>query len=110
MLNLKGGPIFLNSGGLGPDDYLLKAVDGGRWVRVIRRSGRHFDGDRQHALDDHGAWAQIAQRIRERVCTSDNAKRYNATKTKIQTIDASAFLRTVKAIESGHLSVSQLGR
>lgn len=42
MPKFMGGPIFMNSGGQGPDDYLLKPVVGGHWVKVIFRFGRNF--------------------------------------------------------------------
>jgi len=43
-MKFEGGPIQLNSGGFGPDDYLLKPIKGGRWTKVIFRWGRNFTG------------------------------------------------------------------
>jgi hypothetical protein len=41
----EGGPIFLNSGGQGPDDYLLRRVGTRKWFKVIFRFGRNFGAE-----------------------------------------------------------------
>lgn len=38
----EGGPVFQNSGGMGPDDYLLRPIGTRQWVKVIFRFGRNF--------------------------------------------------------------------
>lgn len=38
----EGGPIFMNSGGSGPDDYLLRPIDTRQWTKVIFRWGRNY--------------------------------------------------------------------
>ncbi len=38
----EGGPIFMNSGGQGPDDYLLRPIGKRQWVKVIFRWGRNY--------------------------------------------------------------------
>lgn len=89
MKRFKGGPIFLNSGGTGPDDYLVKPIHGGRWTRVIVRSGRNFTGDREAAASDRAAWATILPL--EHVCTSDNWRRWNASAGRIPTMNATDY-------------------
>lgn len=41
----EGGPIFQNSGGMGPDDYLLRPIGSRQWTKVIFRFGRHFGAE-----------------------------------------------------------------
>jgi hypothetical protein len=41
----EGGPIFLNSGGQGPDDYLLRKIGTRKWFKVIFRFGRNFGAE-----------------------------------------------------------------
>lgn len=41
-VRFEGGPVFLNSGGTGPDDYLLRPIGKSKWVLVICRWGRNF--------------------------------------------------------------------
>ena len=86
----KGGPIFLNSGGMGPDDYLIKPAKGGRWVRVIFRWGRNYDGVPEHAEADKLAAKSIFPLVH--VATGDNAKRWAGGKGTIQTMNAEEFV------------------
>ncbi len=39
---VEGGPIFMNSGGSGPDDYLLRPIGKRQWIKVIFRWGRNY--------------------------------------------------------------------
>lgn len=41
----EGGPVFQNSGGMGPDDYLLRPIGTRQWVKVIFRFGRNFGAE-----------------------------------------------------------------
>jgi hypothetical protein len=59
LYRFKGGKIFLNSGGQGPDDYMLKPTKGGRWTRVIFRWGRHWTGDKVAMESDRTAMEKI---------------------------------------------------
>lgn len=83
----KGGPILLNSGGRGPDDYLLKPIKWGRWTLVIFRFGRNFQqragglGSRQ-AQDDQRAMEYIFP-IQE-ICVPDNWERYTRMLRKLR--------------------------
>jgi hypothetical protein len=99
MIKIKGGPIAMNQGGFGPDDYVLKPTEGGRWVRVIRRTGRHFV-DRQSAIADIEAWAEIARRISDHMCVADSARVYERRRDTIRTVNASEFLQTITDTES----------
>lgn len=76
----KGGPVALNSGGTGPDDYLLKPIQGGRWTLVVFRWGRNWRGRevglataRREAETDKEAMKKIFPA--RHVCVSDNARR-----------------------------------
>ena len=87
----KGGPIFLNSGGSGPDDYLIKPVKGGRWHRVIARYGRHFTGSKEAVAQDQAAMKKVL-RVTKQICTGDNARRWQRGKDYIPTLCWSGFL------------------
>lgn len=79
----KGGPIYLNSGGRGPDDYLLKPIKGGRWTLVIFRFGRNFqEGERgsRNAEEDQEAMKRIFPV--QQVCVPDCWERYMRMREK----------------------------
>jgi hypothetical protein len=69
----KGGVIQLNSGGSGPDDYLIRALPSGRYVKVIFRCGRHWT----NKVDFESDKASLSWVLRqcERTAVSDNANR-----------------------------------
>ena len=76
LVSFKGGPIRLHSGGMGPDDYLLKPIKGGRWHVVKFRWGRNFLGRqigvkaaRRIAEADRAAMTEIFPI--EQICVSD---------------------------------------
>jgi hypothetical protein len=81
-MKYEGGPVALNSGGFGPDDYLLKRVgERGGWVLVQFRWGRHFQGKelgleaaRRVAELDEKAMRVIFPLARQ-VCVGDCARR-----------------------------------
>ena len=96
----KGGPIYLNSGGQGPDDYLLKPVKGGRWTLVIFRWGRNWTGrevgkDEANRLAqlDHEAMKEILSSC-ERLCVPDMGGRYQRMRKqdKVTPMPATEFL------------------
>ena len=69
----KGGVIQLNSGGSGPDDYLIRALPSGKWIKVIWRYGRHSTNQADYESDKLCiAWV-LGQC--ERTAVSDNANR-----------------------------------
>ena len=88
----KGGPIALNSGGMGPDNYLIKPVKGGWWTLVIFRWGRNWTGDNEIAERDREAMKEMFPL--EQVCVPDNAKQYWGMKQKgnVPSMGASDFL------------------
>lgn len=76
----KGGPVALNSGGQGPDDFLLKPLHGGRWTLVIFHWGRNWrgreigmDAARQEGEADQAAMKKVFPV--QQVCVPDNARR-----------------------------------
>lgn len=89
----KGGPVGLNSGGRGPDDYLLKPIKGGRWTLVVFRWGRNFTGDKAEAATDLEA-AKTIHRLNQQVCVPEMARRYQLMQTKgsIPTMSGVEFL------------------
>lgn len=92
----KGGPIFQNSGGMGPDDYLLKPVKGGRWYKVIFRWGRHWTGQKKAAVEDREAMKNIFPI--QRICVSDMAQRAQRMERegKLVTLTAAEFWEKYK--------------
>ena len=98
----KGGPIFLNSGGTGPDDYLLKPIRGGRWHRVICRYGRHYQNDQDAAEADRKAFENIMRAGVEHMAVGDNAIRWrkmldgDVARTDVLTVNASEFWETYR--------------
>lgn len=79
-ITIKGGPPFLNSGGIGPDDYLLKPIKGGRWTLVIIRAGRHWQGkevrrEKARAMYDADMAAMKAMFPIQQICVPDMARR-----------------------------------
>lgn len=89
-LRFKGGPIFLNSGGSGPDDYLMKPIKGGRWCRVIARWGRHFT-NKGDSVKDGDAMQKVLHATRQ-ICVGDNARQWDRGKGHIPTLCWSDFL------------------
>lgn len=95
----KGGPVLLNSGGFGPDDWLLKTVEGGRWTLVIFRWGRHWRGreigedaaDRLSETDREALLAILHAGV-ERVCVGDLAQRLEKMRN-VPTLGAAEFWR-----------------
>ena len=77
----KGGPIFLNSGGIGPDDYLFKPIRGGRSTLVVFRWGRNFTGDVAEAEADREA-AKTIHKFNQQICVPDMARRYQLMRAK----------------------------
>ena len=80
MRGLKFGPIALNCGGFGPDDYAMRLdKPGARWVKVIFRWGRNAahlpDGtvDRNAVNLDRSAMRWLFADARQ-VCVGDAAK------------------------------------
>ena len=99
----KGGAIFLNSGGRGPDDYLIKPVVGGRWTLVIFRWGRNWQG-KELGIEDARAAADSDRAAMEaifplqRVCIPDNAARLTTMRKRghVPTMNATEFLDKYK--------------
>lgn len=60
----KGGPTYLNSGGAGPDDYLIKPERGGRWHLVKFGFGRHYEKDGPDPLQELETLRAIMRRMR----------------------------------------------
>ena len=87
MKTWSGGPIFLKSRGSGVDEYLLRLNPRGKWTRVIcRTDSKNFWNDlaaMNFILSDH-----------DRICTDDNAKRYNKNRDKILTLSFSEYVDT----------------
>lgn len=103
----KGGPIWLNSGGQGPDDYLLKPVEGGRWTYVIFRWGRNFRWSPEGNIEDtETAQANVKadkaalDKIMpiKQICVPDNATRYRKMKERgsVPTMSAAEFWEKYK--------------
>lgn len=90
----KGGPVALNSGGYGPDDYLIRSVHprNSRWTLVIFRWGRNWTGCKEAAESDRTAMKEILSRT-EQTCVSDNARQFAKMKERgnVPTMDGSAF-------------------
>jgi len=91
-IKFKGGPIALNSGGFGPDDYLLKPIKGGRWTLVIFRWGRNWTGDKEAANSDRDAMKKVFPL--QQICIPDNARRFARMKERgnVPTMNATEFL------------------
>lgn len=87
----KGGPTFLNSGGFGPDDLMIKPIEGGRWVLVIFRWGRHFTGNKADAESDRAARKSIGQI--QPVHTAANYERWRKARERgtLVTMNATEF-------------------
>lgn len=77
----EGGPMALNSGGMGPDDYMLRKQDTRRWYFVVFEFGRNFTGDREVAIKEFAALKWLLKNHKHR-CVPDNAKRYSIQKAK----------------------------
>jgi len=103
----KGGPVWLNSGGSGPDDYLLKPIEGGRWTYVIFRFGRNFrwsqDGrieNLKEAQANGAADKEVMDHIFpiKQICVPDNAARYRRMKERgsVPTMNATEFWERYK--------------
>lgn len=92
-LKFKGGPVWLNSGGQGPDDYLLKPIKGGRWTCVIFRWGRNWTGSKEAADNDKAAMEKIMP-VLQWECVPDNWERWQEMKRKgpVPTMNATEFL------------------
>jgi hypothetical protein len=60
----KGGPTYLNSGGTGPDDYLIKPEKGGRWHLVKFGFGRHYKAGGPDPVQEKARMAEILRRTR----------------------------------------------
>ena len=88
-----------NSGGKGPDDYLLKPIVGGRWTLVKFRWGRNFTGDVSVAERDKDAMERIFPI--QQICVPDMAARYYNMKKrgKVPTMGASEFLAKYEEVD-----------
>ena len=86
-VKIKGGPPFLNSGGTGPDDYLLKPVKGGRWTLVIIRA----DATREMYKADMAAMKAMFPI--EQICVPDMARQLARMKKRgdVPTMSMSEF-------------------
>lgn len=91
LVQFKGGPVQLNSGGQGPDDYLLKPLQGGLWTLVIFRFGRNFRWSPEGQVEDLKVAQANGEADREalnlilpvqRVCVPDNARRFQRMKER----------------------------
>lgn len=97
-LKFKGGPVALNSGGQGPDDFMLKPVQGGRWTLVIFRWGRNWQG-RKVGLETARCEAEADKEAMKKifpvqqVCVPDNARRYRRMRDRgiVPTLSATEF-------------------
>ena len=94
MAKFKGGPIYQNSGGFGPDDYLLKPIKGGRWTRVNFLYGRNSTGDRDIAIAERFALNDIFPIMQ--YCVSDNAQRWERGKDRIPVMSGTEFWEKYK--------------
>lgn len=74
----KGGPPWLNSGGRGPDDYVLKPIEGGQWHVVIFRWGRNWTGSKEAVDSDKEAMDKIFPVVQ--IHTAANATVYGRLK------------------------------
>jgi len=89
----KGGPVGLNSGGRGPDDYLLKPIKGGRWTLVIFQYGRNSTGDKANSYAELEA-AKVIHKLNQQICVPDMARRYQLMRAKgnVPTMSGVGFL------------------
>jgi len=85
----RGGPVFLNSGGQGPDDWLIKPIEGGRWTLVVFRWGRNWAGRQvglgkaaEFAKSDKVAMIAMYAVGIDRVCVGDLARRFQQMKKR----------------------------
>lgn len=112
----EGGPIFMNSGGSGPDDYLLRPIGKRQWIKVIFRWGRNYGRQIRNGQVVHDALvrprtpeALLATASAEAdkaamalifpvrgVCVSDCAKRERRARAagRLVTMTASEFVIT----------------
>lgn len=92
-LKFKGGPIGLNSGGRGPDDYLIKPIKGGRWTLVVFKYGRNFTGDKAQAEAELEA-AKVIHKLNQQICVLDMARRHQLMKARgdVPTMSGTEFL------------------
>ena len=80
VFRFKGGPVALNSGGMGPDDCLLKSIQGGKWTLVVFRWGRNWRG-REIGIEAAQHEARVDKEAAEKIfpvqqiCVPDNARR-----------------------------------
>lgn len=88
----EGGPIFLNSGGTGPDDYLVRKIGTKKWVLVIMRFGRNFTGDREAAQLDYSLLKDFFP-LRH-ISVPENYERYHRLKAagKLVMVSLAEFL------------------
>ena len=101
-LNLRftGGPIYLNSGSIGPDPYLFKTLPGGKWTRVEIRHKRPTTKAEYQA--DMAALSEILKHRaeRDRKAVGDMAIRWYKHHDQIETVNAAEYWdRCVKAAE-----------
>ena len=66
-MNYKGGNVTLNSGGIGPDEYMFRCLPEGQWHRVYIRTkyGRAI------YQWDKSALSFLLRHRTERLCVSD---------------------------------------
>ncbi len=109
MEKFEGGPIFQNSGGTGPDDYLLRKIGTSRWYEVQCRWGRHFTwkyGEdrtglqraRDNADSDKAALDRVMRQTR-RICVGDNATRYYRLREKGKAPEILSFAEFAERFE-----------
>lgn len=84
----KGGNLTINSGGVGPDDYLFRKLPRGPWTRIIIRHGPR---DRVQYEADRAGLTYLIKNS-ERTVHGDNVRFFaERKKTRIETLPAATF-------------------